>query len=277
MSDIKPKPPLVDFNGMLLVDKPWLDDSTAMELLASCGGKLVPGMGDDHPANLKAHARLHAEMQKKLGRRVPNPGWKRPAKSLEWLARRLRKTARTVRRYCENGLVPGAFRTPKGHWRVNYNLQLVEAVRRAIEKFERNSKNKPGYVAKRANPSGRRLGKAVMDAELAYALARTAGAYTDEDERMQKKLPNWALGAAHKKRRLTLLVAVAKHLAKDDGIVTANALASALRISRATLFRLYSAKEMREAKMAAQEPAISAEAVPGGVFPAMTPRRENRD
>ena len=40
--------------------------------------------------------------------------------SLEFLAKKLNKSARQVREYCKSGWVPGACQTAGGHWRVNY-------------------------------------------------------------------------------------------------------------------------------------------------------------
>lgn len=271
MSDFKRKTglrsPFADVDGNLLIRAPWLDDSASIDVWASMGGKPVQGLGDDKPADQKAQARTYAEIQKKRGKRVKNPGWKRPAKSLEWLARRLNKSTRTVRRYCEIGLVPGAYRTKggtggKGHWRVKRGWRDVKAVRRAIDEFGRASKTKR---EREADVQRNLAGRLMVRAHHANAFAWTAGAYTDQDNKNEKRLPDDALLAAKENQRMTRLVTVAKHLAKDGGKITAKALAVLLEISRATLFRRYSSAEMRAAKKAAQEFSSDTDAPDGSV------------
>jgi hypothetical protein len=61
-----------------------------------------------------------------------------PARSLQWLALALEKSPRTVRRYCELGLVLGARQTKGGHWRVTAGRRILAAVRKAIHDFERH-------------------------------------------------------------------------------------------------------------------------------------------
>jgi DNA-binding transcriptional MerR regulator len=49
--------------------------------------------------------------------RMTEPPDARPRVTLPLLAAALGKDVRTVRRYCEQGLIPGAYRTKGGHWR----------------------------------------------------------------------------------------------------------------------------------------------------------------
>lgn len=57
---------------------------------------------------------------------------KRRAGSIEFLAEKLAKTSRQVREYCKKGLVPGAYQTKGGHWRVRYEDDTVDRVRDAV-------------------------------------------------------------------------------------------------------------------------------------------------
>jgi hypothetical protein len=63
-----------------------------------------------------------------------------PRESLQHLARQLGKSARQIRRYCELGLVPGAERTPGGHWRVRTTPEILRKALSAITPFTRGPK-----------------------------------------------------------------------------------------------------------------------------------------
>ncbi len=64
------------------------------------------------------------------------------SRSLIWLAEQLGKSARTIRRYCEAGLIPGAYRSRGRHWRVTCGLKKLAKIRKSIAAFERKSRGK---------------------------------------------------------------------------------------------------------------------------------------
>jgi len=253
MSDLKRKrvrgSPLSETDDSLLWEAPWLDSDTALEVMAAAGGKpMADLMGT--PAEQKEHLKRVAETLKQAGKRGFQAGYKRPAKSLQWLAQLLGKDARTVRRYCELGLVPGAWRTTGGHWRVRRGTKTVKQVRRAIEAFARRSKTAWERKAEKGRRRTERTAKAV---HVAYTFARTAGLYTDKEFARNAAIPEKAKKAGSEPlQRRTLLFTAAQVLRQTDSRIPAGKLASLLGVSRATLFRRYSAKEIKEARLAAQ-------------------------
>jgi hypothetical protein len=70
-----------------------------------------------------------------------------PSGSLHRLAKKLKKSAKQVRRYCEQGLVPGAEQTSGGHWRVPCDDETVRATRRNSKGFARRAKALENYKA----------------------------------------------------------------------------------------------------------------------------------
>ena len=57
--------------------------------------------------------------------------------SLKYLAFILCKSERQIREYCKAGIVPGAYQTAGGHWRIDYQADTVKRVRAAIGEFAR--------------------------------------------------------------------------------------------------------------------------------------------
>src|SRR2546427_3631681 len=58
--------------------------------------------------------------------------------SIREVADSFQKNTRTVRRWCERGFVPGAYRTKGGRWRLSeWNIRVRDAVKANIEGFAR--------------------------------------------------------------------------------------------------------------------------------------------
>ena len=81
----------------------------------------------------------HIETMKRVRTAVKSKSKNQSSQSLAFLALALGKSPRTVRRYCEQGIIPKEHcsRTDGGHWRVNRGEDIVTAVKKAIKDFER--------------------------------------------------------------------------------------------------------------------------------------------
>lgn len=264
MSDFKHKkrsvfsPELGDWS--LLIRNPWLDLDAALDVCASQGfAGEVPVRGERKltKQEKRKSAIAIAEFDRKCGGRGIASGWKLPAKSLRWLAEQLGKTTRTVRRYCEAGLILGAYRTDGGHWRISSSLKTLKRVRSSIKAFER--KNKQGWV-RRHEAEQSAADEKTIAANVALDFASEAGIYGAQHAVMEMPLPEITKKAAKPATRSkTRLVTAAKRLANLEKLVTASAIAKELRISRATFYRLFSVRDIRVAIRAANELAIAPE------------------
>lgn len=79
-------------------------------------------------------------LQSRWGRRRKKPiNYENlPKNSLQHLAAKLGKSSRQVRRLCQAGLVPNAYRTAGGHWRIRNSSAILVRVREAIRGRTRN-------------------------------------------------------------------------------------------------------------------------------------------
>jgi len=171
--------------------------------------------------------------------------------TLKKLALQLGKSERTVRRWCDRGLVPGAYRTKGGHWRIP-----KEAVRRfdEIDKnasaFSRTAWDKRWASGYGLTESDRRMG---WPLSLRVTAALEALTYADiatlvpEDDRYREFFTE--PGVVHitageelvanlGRENIGLLLAVAaRELASTGQSVSASNLAKELGISRSHLYR----------------------------------------
>jgi len=172
---------------------------------------------------------------------------RKPDGSLSALALALGKDSRTVRRYCEKGFVPGATITAGGHWRVKTTRKTVLAARLATVKFSRHHKiagNDKGKL-KRSLSAAWGIGTetAVVGKELFAGLKREDA---DATERA-------AVSAAEKRLDHSALMAAALLAAKKK--LYASTIAKVMGISRATLYRHFTKREIRSVIKAALNPA----------------------
>jgi AraC-like DNA-binding protein len=123
--------------------------------------------------------------------------------SLPEIARSLHKNPRTIRRWCEAGLVTGAFQTQGGHWRVRGEslAKVVAAAARATR----------GFARRRKPPVLTLSGKPVPQSAL------------DRVERMKKNLVRYS---PEELRVLAFCAEVPEHL-KPENFVASPALAAA--------------------------------------------------
>ena len=198
-----------------------------------------------HPAKRKTHeleaGRRMNEFIRKHERPAKKQPWKLPRKSLHWLADELEKSSRQVRRYCELGFVPGAYRTKGGHWRVRCGRRTLVMVRRSIREISRKS----------WTHRERRFFRERAEAEITRRkmnVAKTLNQVSGVD-------PKIAMKAEEYRTRLLL---AAKHIVPAKHFLTAKDIATHFGISRASLYRFFPAAEIRLAIRTVREPALKA-------------------
>jgi hypothetical protein len=215
-----------DGYGDLLRNKPWLDPAAAAKAGSLMGIRPIIFWKSKDPRDQGLLTIDNFKRQK------PSV----PAKSLQWLALRLKKSTRTVKRYCELGLVPGAWRTngETGHWRVPHGNKTVIAVRRRIKQFARD------HARAWENKRRKSLDRLESLARVAYQLATSADDLFPGEETGKDGLSPLVKRAAQMKEREAELMVAARWLAMKQLPMTATALAKEMKISRATLYRLFS-------------------------------------
>lgn len=196
-----------------------------------------------HAARQRAMARAFGLASKK------HPKTRRtrlPVKSLQWLVDRLGKSARTVRRWCELGLIPGAVRTKGGHWRVRCSAKIVAKVRRAVDGFARRR-----FGAKRRRRDDATADAILFEAHKLGSLKLAGRNLMPEDDQSWPKadleLDKRRLEAVSQRSDKALLQLAVKRLAMLEREATATSLARELEISRATLYRRFSVSDIRKA------------------------------
>ncbi len=163
-----------------------------------------------------------------------------PRKSLQWLAQELKKSPRQVRRYCELGLVPGAYMTKGGHWRVRSGLRAVQTVLKGTSTFRRKTRT-PG---ERRHLRRRVESQALLDvAQTAHSLRQLTGVDAKA-----------AMVAARKRRGMVALAIAAKRIFDAKDRLSAKSLAKEMGLSRASLYRHFTTDEIAGAIRAVQEP-----------------------
>jgi hypothetical protein len=185
------------------------------------------------------------------------------------------KDPRTIRQWCKEGYFPGAYRTKGDHWRIPF-----KAVERAKERLPEGFVRKPKTIfgtkawkefkADAQHIFGRMLGQAfeteaalqdMSEAEFALARKTKSGGLALSDAALdvlarvsdRDKL----LGAGETPALdYARLIALARrlHLNNPGTKLNYESLASALKISVATLYRRFTAAEIRAALKAAKQP-----------------------
>jgi AraC-like DNA-binding protein len=169
--------------------------------------------------------------------------------SLPELAKRLEKSPRTIRRWCDRGLVPGAYRTPGGHWRIaDAPADLAKTASEAAKGFSRKRARK-GPIQKieaRINQRAKDIQR-LLRPHLGPAKAVL------EKLGDQRKSPE--------SRRLLFEIPIHSPTICTQGIASlmistgefepsAQSIANKLGVSRRTVYRRYG-RELRKARLAA--------------------------
>lgn len=248
--------PAHEVDPLELVEHPELDPVGAVEVIAGQGvpWNSLPQVEEDYSliglyyahrhgiGPYAAHvARAYAKYARRKRRRFNKAN--RPAKSLKWLAAQIGKSTRTVREYCKAGVVPEKFawRTAGGHWRVSSSKRAVRAVRRAMESFARRPKK---------NKEAREVQRIIKKTHVARRVALTADHKLPEDEAHLETLEPLSVrakGAAETDPRGAMLRVAARYLYRQSTKMTREALAEQLGVSRMTLFKRYTAEQIRKA------------------------------
>jgi transcriptional regulator GlxA family with amidase domain len=167
--------------------------------------------------------------------------------SLPELARRLEKSPRTIRRWCERGLVPGAYRTTGGHWRIaDAPADLVKTASEAAKGFARK---------RAAKGSFQKFGERIT--QWAKEIQRLLRPHLAPGEAVLEMLA----GQPAESRRLLFEIPINSATTRTQGIASlmistgdfepsAQAIARKLGVSRRTVYRRYG-RELRKARLAA--------------------------
>jgi excisionase family DNA binding protein len=182
--------------------------------------------------------------------------------TLKNLALQLGKSERTVRRWCDRGLIPGAYRTKGGHWRIPKEaIRRYDEIAKSAESFSRTAWEKRWASGYGRTESERRIGwplslrvsAALKD--LTYADIATLGPeddrfrefFTEPGEPYISKGEEMVAELGRENIHFLIHVATRELLAKGRA-VTASNLAKELGISRSHLYRRFSKKQLAAAR-----------------------------
>lgn len=273
MSDsVKQKPEfreLLKADRNLLLEKPNLAPKLARAAVAyraeagECGETIAPGGWYWFKLTLSHQATMR-ECPKGPNNLPPASG------SLRLLATVLHKNARTIRRYCEAGLIPQAVRIKSGHWRINYNAITEGQYSRMLKRLKAWTRERGPVTAikKRRSKLADGHSAGVWQAHSAAAISDANGArFPEEMDETCGPVPEKWIDTVGGDRKLATLLLVAVMQCRRAGIQM-NAtrgfgkVATRLGNSRATLYRRYTPKQLRDAVRQAYD--MSPE--PGGAF-----------
>jgi len=194
--------------------------------------------------------------------------------SLNKLASYLGKPRQTIRRWCKQGLVPGAYQTAGGHWRYNGGVFGVMKLQTVLPHFARRPKN---LLHSRAwkSYSKKTLPLLVrgiptlywLDAELSEVNPMVARSTVPPlPSNKAQSLFHDVHAAGERATALLMLQLAAKTLHREGGPVNAGTLAQRLGTTRRTLFRRYrKGRQVQKAIEAAYRPLLNEgeESAPG--------------
>lgn len=173
---------------------------------------------------------------------------------LQWAALVFDKDQRTIRRWCERGVFPGAFRTAGGHWRIP--ARVVEEVRQ---------KNPSGLGRGARTLWGTQKWKQLkhfldeldrVGGDIMSWIGAIQGNDPSEVPNPEKIMDHVLRARSQGKDEVARLytAAVQIHSSNPNGRVTTAKLASALHTHTATLYRRYGAGQIRRAIRLAEAP-----------------------
>ncbi len=275
MSDLEHKKnaafaPLNAVDPCLLQNEPWLDPKAAYR--AFCDAGVRPLVWKATPEERAMGFTWFSAFKSGVGGR----SGQKPAFSLQRLALLLGKSARTVKRYCEAGLMPSgaAWKTRCGHWRVSKSQTVVRHLRAALtgktrrrEKYRNESDvidrlTRRTHLAKHLHAAtSNQLPEEFPSPDSASCSARERafelGVPLDELRRLVRAacanafavlIPgDDTIRAAGERPKQSALFVAARRLGMLGKGRTASALARELGIARSTFYLRHSKREIREA------------------------------
>lgn len=207
-----------------------------------------------------------------------------PEGGLVFIALARQKDLKTVRRWCKQGLVPGAYQTPGGHWRVPFEsvylpMPLVDKVARAPRSLMGNERTK--QLLKAMNFVLLEMGVLNVGKRRDKLLGNDSAGFADKTRKAIRAIKDVK---EFKAARLYLAAQQAQFQQLKTRKVkrlTAGMLAKQLSISRATLYRQHTRAEIARAIGVDREVqgAIEAEIEqlpPPSTTPATPPTRPDR-
>ncbi|MEI6033936.1 MAG: helix-turn-helix domain-containing protein [Verrucomicrobiae bacterium] len=195
--------------------------------------------------------------------------------TLKNLALQLGKSERTVRRWCDRGLIPGAHRTKGGHWRIPKEaIRRYDEIAKSAESFSRTAWEKRWASGYGRTESERRMG---WPLSLRVSAALKDLTYADiatldpEDDRYREFFTEPGvlhitagekLVAELGREDIGLLLAVAaRELTSTGQSVSASNLAKELGISRSHLYRQASQNQLDAIRKVFTRTSISQDSV----------------
>jgi hypothetical protein len=178
------------------------------------------------------------------------------AGSLRLLASVLSKSERTIRRYCEAGLIPHAKRTRSGHWRINYwrfnRRQYIVMLNRLSRRMRQKTEIRNSTLRMKNNVL-KISDRAWNGYQLYLASVDKLPEDVDTKEKRERldfadnPIPGEVWRAIEIDRKLALLLVGAKRLSIRGIPATAKNLAGELGLSRAGLYRHFRPSQVAKA------------------------------
>jgi len=196
--------------------------------------------------------------------------------SLLEVAKSLGKNPRTIRRWCERGFVPGAYRTKGRHWRIRkLTMKTLAIIQERVASFARRRSPQPEYLREIYNniTASLMLGKGgtIKETLLPHELVLAAHGLTFKTiftEHLPEELhtlifdtplseaisPEIIKGSQQKVAMLHVAARAILSRSPSGKGLTAKLLAEELNFSRATLYRRYETSEIKHALTSSYSP-----------------------
>lgn len=266
MSDLMKTPS--DFRPLLSPDSAILEKEPHINRETADVSRLYRLMqADEHALDWGECGWVAFKGRRELYNHVKEHGWlnsitREPAHwgALKLMALSLQKDEKTVTRYCERGLIPFASRTSGGHWRIAYSKFTREKYHQMLSVLLPQMRKKT--AVRRINKERLvQVDKWVKQAWIAFSAELLSGRnerdwlFPEEVDALRKISPGeeihvgpeWLRASDAAYLTKTLLLLAVRRLQRKKLTPTNGRVAKEIGISRATLYRRYSAEELKSA------------------------------